>query len=111
MKKFLKENNTFYGGHGDDSLNGKDGKDTLNGESGNDTLNGWSDNDYLKGGSANDTFVFNTLSTGIDTITDFEVLIDKIRINKTEFGQLLPVTFLTIVIMGRYPLVLSNLLL
>lgn len=42
--------------------------------------------DLLIGGSGNDTFVFNTLSTGIDTIRDFEVLIDQIQINQVEFG-------------------------
>lgn len=42
--------------------------------------------DILKGGKGSDIFVFNTLSTGIDIIQDFEVGTDKIRINKVEFG-------------------------
>ena len=31
-------------------------------------------------------YVFNSLSTGIDVITDFTVLVDKIQINQVEFG-------------------------
>ena len=42
--------------------------------------------DTLIGGSGNDTFVFNTPDTGIDVIKDFTVLVDKIQINKDNFG-------------------------
>ena len=42
--------------------------------------------DRLNGGLGNDTFVFNTLSTGIDIIEDFEVRVDTIRIDADGFG-------------------------
>lgn len=94
--------NFNYEDDGFDILQGNKGDDVLEGGSGNDTLDGGGFNydnninvtsvitddgtDTLTGGSGNDTFVFNTLLTGIDKITDFEVLIDKIQINKVEFG-------------------------
>ncbi|MGK7898689.1 MAG: FG-GAP-like repeat-containing protein, partial [Xenococcus sp. (in: cyanobacteria)] len=91
-----------YEDDGFDILQGGKGDDLLNGGSGNDTLDGggliYDDNinvtgvivgdgtDTLIGGSGNDTFVFNTLETGIDVITDFTVLVDRIQINQVEFG-------------------------
>ncbi|MDJ0590982.1 MAG: hypothetical protein QNJ72_13450 [Pleurocapsa sp. MO_226.B13] len=91
-----------YEDDGFDILQGGKGDDVLRGGSGNDTLDGGGFNygqniditgviaddgtDTLIGGSGNDIFVFNTLSTGIDTIQDFEVLIDRIQINQVEFG-------------------------
>ncbi len=98
----LKESIT-YSDDGFDILQGGKGDDLLVGGTGNDTLDGGgfiynqqtievtgviADDgaDTLVGGEGNDTFAFNTLSTGIDTIEDFEVLIDKIQINKVEFG-------------------------
>ncbi|MGK7880489.1 MAG: calcium-binding protein, partial [Crocosphaera sp.] len=90
----------LQGGKGDDILFGGTGNDVLDGggliynqnpqiESEEDYVIGVIENDgidILTGGSGNDTFVFNTLSTGIDTITDFTLLIDKIQINQVEFG-------------------------
>ncbi len=86
-----------YEDDGYDILQGRKGDDVLRGGTGNDILDGggFTDEndmitddgtDTLIGGSGNDTFVFNTLLTGIDTIVDFEVLVDKIQINKVEFG-------------------------
>jgi len=46
---------TYYGGAGDDNLNGNSGNDTLYGGSGNDNLDGGADNDVIYGGSGNDT--------------------------------------------------------
>ena len=90
-----------YEDDGVDILEGGLGNDTLNGGSGNDYLNGggYTYDDYgnatdvidddaadeLTGGLGNDTFVFDTISTGIDEITDFEVLIDNIQIG-SDFG-------------------------
>ena len=92
-----------YADDGYDMLQGGKGNDTLHGGSGNDFLDGGGliydknnggkvtgviDNDgtdILTGGSGNDTFIFNTQSTGVDTITDFTLLIDKIQIG-SEFG-------------------------
>ncbi|MBC1269455.1 putative Ig domain-containing protein, partial [Trichormus variabilis FSR] len=64
-------NDTLNGGDGDDILNGGNGNDTLIGGNGNDTLVGGVGSDKLTGGAGNDKFVFNSLSEGIDTITDF----------------------------------------
>ncbi|NEQ72406.1 MAG: hypothetical protein F6K23_04545 [Okeania sp. SIO2C9] len=91
-----------YEDDGFDILQGGKGDDELRGGTGNDTLDGggliYDDNinvtgvivddgsDILIGGSGNDTFIFNTPSTGIDIITDFTVLVDKIQINQVEFG-------------------------
>ncbi|WP_308311325.1 M10 family metallopeptidase C-terminal domain-containing protein [Shinella sp. CPCC 101442] len=45
----------FWGGDGNDTLNGLGGNDTLSGGKGIDTLNGGSGNDKLKGEAGNDT--------------------------------------------------------
>lgn len=90
-----------YQDDGFDILQGREGDDKLEGGTGNDFLDGGGliygesieitgvitndGTDTLTGGSGNDTFVFNTQSTGVDTITDFEVLVDKIQIG-SEFG-------------------------
>ena len=82
------------GGSGDDLLYGNEGQDTLNGGDGNDTLYGGKDNDILNGGAGDDWLCGdtgdNTLiggpgsdrfvltnHSGIDTVLDFEVGIDK----------------------------------
>ncbi|MBD2459177.1 calcium-binding protein [Nostoc sp. FACHB-87] len=65
------DNDTLNGGDGDDILDGGNGNDILTGGNGNDTLVGGVGNDKLTGGTGNDKFVFNSLSEGIDTITDF----------------------------------------
>ena len=91
-----------YEDDGIDILQGGQGNDTLYGGTGNDILDGggltYDSNgnvtgiitndgaDTLEGGFGNDIFVFNTLSTGIDKITDFKAFVDKIQINKAEFG-------------------------
>uniref|UniRef100_UPI001681D5B6 beta strand repeat-containing protein n=1 Tax=unclassified Calothrix TaxID=2619626 RepID=UPI001681D5B6 len=63
--------NTLRGNNGDDSLYGNDGNDSLSGGAGNDVLVGGFGQDQLSGGSGNDRFVFESLSEGNDTITDF----------------------------------------
>ena len=45
----------------------------INSQSGDDTLEGGLGNDNLTGNDGADTFVFNSLSEGIDTITDFNL--------------------------------------
>ncbi|MEM9219290.1 MAG: FG-GAP-like repeat-containing protein [Cyanobacteria bacterium P01_F01_bin.150] len=91
-----------YEDDGFDILQGGKGDDLLNGGTGNDILDGGGliydasfnvtdvivgdGSDTLIGGSGNDTFVFNTPDTGIDVIKDFTVLVDKIQINKDNFG-------------------------
>ncbi|MEO1558908.1 MAG: FG-GAP-like repeat-containing protein [Cyanobacteria bacterium J06632_19] len=98
----LKDNKFTYEDDGFDVLQGREGDDELFGGSGNDTLDGGGftydrnlnvtgvivgdGTDILTGDSGNDTFVFNTPDTGIDVITDFTVLVDKIQINQDTFG-------------------------
>ncbi|HAT6956151.1 TPA: type I secretion C-terminal target domain-containing protein [Legionella pneumophila] len=76
------------GGQGNDQIYGQEGNDVIDGGSGNDVIVGGTGNDTLTGGSGADQFVLvkgqGGASTGvapIDTITDFEVNIDKIVIN------------------------------
>jgi Ca2+-binding RTX toxin-like protein len=91
-------NDDLFGDSGNDTLSGGKGRDELNGGDGNDKLDGGDDNDRLAGGSGNDSvaggagndwiegdrgadtlaggagndrFVFNNMSEGADTITDF----------------------------------------
>ena len=89
-------NDTIYGGtgndsviayQGDDSVTGAAGNDTLRGESGSDTLSGGSGNDTLSGGTENDSFIFDTLESGIDTITDFSVNDDLLVFSAAGFGS------------------------
>ena len=90
--------NVFDGGAGDDSLfgnggidrlNGGDGLDILNGGFGDDVLNGGRGADKLTGGDGFDTFVFTKGDRG-DTVTDFNVLFDRIELSgfgNTPFGS------------------------
>jgi serralysin len=73
-----------------DVLNGTSGSDQMNGLSGNDSLNGKLGNDVLTGGPGKDAFVFDTpLSVNnIDTITDFNVRDDTIRLENAIFSKL-----------------------
>ena len=77
-------NDRLYGRAGNDTLIGWDGNDRLDGGANNDILDGGYDNDILTGGSGRDTFMFNTNpfgSDGHDTITDFEVGLDRIQMH------------------------------
>ncbi len=85
-------NDDFLNGlGGNDFLSGLAGNDTLIGGSGNDRLNGGSGFDVLLGGTGSDRFVYDTnaaftsAAVGIDTIFDFEMLADKIVLDKTTF--------------------------
>ncbi|MFO3490346.1 type I secretion C-terminal target domain-containing protein, partial [Legionella pneumophila serogroup 1] len=79
---------TISGGQGNDQIYGQEGNDIIDGGAGNDVIVGGTGNDTLTGGSGADQFVLvkgqGGASVGaapIDTITDFEVNIDKIVIN------------------------------
>ncbi|MFO9236756.1 DUF5801 repeats-in-toxin domain-containing protein [Legionella pneumophila serogroup 1] len=79
---------TISGGQGDDRIYGQEGNDIIDAGSGDDVIVGGTGNDTLTGGSGADQFVLvkgqGGASVGaapIDTITDFEVNIDKIVIN------------------------------
>jgi cysteinyl-tRNA synthetase, unknown class len=81
------------GGEGNDTLFGDDDSDTLIGGAGDDRLTGDRGYDQLTGGEGRDVFVFENFTPktlGRDTITDFEVGIDKIELNQGIFTKLQP---------------------
>lgn len=80
--------NQISGGSGNDILAGNGGNDTLNGEAGNDKLIGGLGDDVLNGGDGADLFLLNAL-TGIDTIQDFTVGVDKIALDDAVFTDIL----------------------
>jgi Ca2+-binding RTX toxin-like protein len=64
------------------------------GNAGNNRLAGWAGNDTLTGGAGLDTFIFNTAlnaTTNRDTITDFSVADDTIRLDDAIFTAIGPV--------------------
>ena len=73
------ENNDLLKGTEDnDYLKGKEGNDLLEGDAGDDILLGGSGQDILTGGNGEDIFQFTDIDDSGDTITDFEVGIDKL---------------------------------
>ena len=97
----------LYGEDGDDALNGGWGDDYLEGNEGNDFISGGQDSDILDGGWGDDTlngnegidiltggegadqFVFTNMDLAeTDTITDFELGIDLIKITGIGFADL-----------------------
>lgn len=70
----------LFGGTGRDNLQGGDKKDVLKGGAGRDILDGGKHNDKLFGGAGPDTFLF-VPNAGADTIMDFELGKDKIRLD------------------------------
>lgn len=70
---------TINGMGGNDVLLGLSGDDLLRGGDGDDLLDGGIGNDTLVGGAGRDTFVLG-LRPGVDTIADFEVGLDKLRL-------------------------------
>lgn len=82
-----KQSNTLYGRNGTDVLRGGEGNDTLWGGQGNDLLTGGNLTDRLKA----DKFVFDlapSVANGFDTITDFGVADDRIRLQIEDFSAL-----------------------
>jgi len=75
-------NDTVLGGAGADDIFSGGGNDTVDGGSGNDTLWGGGGDDSFTGGSGNDTFVFGA-GQGDDTVTDFSVTDDELRLLTT----------------------------
>ena len=81
--------NTILGNIGNNVLKGLGGRDNMSGGSGNDGLDGGIGNDTLAGGAGADAFVFSTaLSANGDTIRDFAVGIDKLRLDDDIFTAL-----------------------
>jgi len=79
----------------DDSLTGDDGANSLTGRGGDDAIVGGAGNDFIiggngadstTGGAGNDLFIFSSPGEGGDTITDFEVGVDKISPVSAVFG-------------------------
>ncbi|WP_377480634.1 MAG: DUF4347 domain-containing protein [Microcoleus anatoxicus] len=94
------------GGSGDDLLYGNEGQDILNGDDGNDTLYGGKDSDILNGGAGDDWLCGDggddtliggvggdrfmlSANSGIDTVLNFEVGVDKFALTGgLSFSQL-----------------------
>jgi serralysin len=70
---------------------------TILGNAGDNVLNGSYGNDALKGGAGADQFVFDTTlsASNIDTISDFAVGLDVIRLDAAVFALLDPLSQLT----------------
>ncbi|MDP3960931.1 MAG: Hint domain-containing protein [Pseudorhodobacter sp.] len=68
--------NVFYGGGGNDYIDGMAGDDSLYGGTGNDTIRGGAGNDLLVGGDGNDYIYAGAGDTvvGSENITDFDIL-------------------------------------
>ncbi|MCC5643557.1 hypothetical protein LC607_11490 [Nostoc sp. CHAB 5824] len=94
------EENTIYGDEGDDTLMGSSGKDYLVGEGGND---------ILTGGEGQDTFVLYYSGGGIDTLTDYIVGTDDIKITSAPHSSL-PFDNLTIGVAINFSKSKTNLL-
>ena len=83
--------NSLTGTAYNDSLDGGAGNDSLIGGAGNDTLIGGNGNDTLTGGAGSDYFVFNVAanaSSNKDTVTDFELGVDKLQFSKAVYAGL-----------------------
>jgi len=86
-------NDILDGGDGDDDIKGFAGADILMGGAGNDVLTGLAGNDTLIGGEGNDTLTGGTGSdlfiflanSGVDIITDFDGVSDKIDLTAYSF--------------------------
>lgn len=78
------------GGHGADKLFGGSGADRMLGDAGNDVFYGGSGRDLLTGGSGRDYFVFDSALSAAnrDTLSDFNVSEDIIRLDRTVFTVL-----------------------
>ncbi|MGO4524145.1 hypothetical protein AB4097_04700 [Microvirga sp. 2MCAF35] len=84
-------NDTLYGGMDADTLLGADGNDRLYGDAGNDSLDGGAGKDTLSGSWGRDVFTFKdklNAKTNVDTITDFNVKDDTIRLENSIFKKL-----------------------
>lgn len=80
------------------TLVGNSGNNALNGGKGNDIVAGLLGNDSLIGASGYDTFVFNTAldeATNVDTVIDFSVPSDTIRLENSIFTAITGVGTLT----------------
>ncbi|ESQ90300.1 hypothetical protein ABAC460_09095, partial [Asticcacaulis sp. AC460] len=88
-------NNTITGNIGANALDGGAGADTISGGAGIDRITGGTGNDNLTGGTEADTFVFAKSGGGTDHVTDFQVGIDHLAFNASEFTNSLANTLFT----------------
>ena len=79
--------NIITGNTAANQLNGNAGNDSLEGGAGNDTLDGGLGDDVLTGGAGKDYFKLTTAGN-IDTVTDFTVIDDTIRLENAVFKKL-----------------------
>jgi Ca2+-binding RTX toxin-like protein len=72
------------------NMNGNALGNTLVGNSGNNIIDGQAGADAMTGGGGSDTFAFSTslVAGNVDTITDFSVAADKIRLSHTVFSSI-----------------------
>ncbi|MBU6338395.1 MAG: hypothetical protein KGQ36_00255 [Rickettsiales bacterium] len=73
-------NDIINAGSGNDIIYGDAGDDNINGGDGNDAIYGGGGNNILTGGVGSDSFVI-TSDSQIDTITDFDLVNDKIDVS------------------------------
>ncbi|MDW9806521.1 calcium-binding protein [Sinorhizobium meliloti] len=80
------------------TLSGNNAANTLDGAAGNDFINGFLGNDTLIGSAGQDAFIFNTAlnaSSNVDTIVDFVVADDTIRLEDAIFTSIVGTGALT----------------
>ena len=73
------------------TVTGNAGANIVNGGAGNDVVSGMAGKDKLTGGLGNDLFLFNTAlnaATNVDTVTDFSVPNDTVRLENAVFTTL-----------------------
>ncbi|MCG7392501.1 hypothetical protein MHY87_06245 [Microvirga sp. ACRRW] len=79
------------GNEASNTIIGNAGKNTIKGNGGNDVIDGGLGNDVLYGGTGKDAFVFSTAlhkSKNVDTLKDFSVRDDTIRLDNAIFTKL-----------------------
>ncbi len=65
---------------GDDYIDAGDGDDVIDAMAGDDYIYSSIGNDTITGGDGSDFFIFDLTQAGVDTITDFDLTNDKIKI-------------------------------
>lgn len=90
LTSFASVENALLGGTAALNLSGSAVANSLTGNSGSNIINGLGGKDILAGGLGNDFFVFNaapSATSNRDTITDFNVTADTIRIENAVFTK------------------------